>query len=142
MPPLKALAIKRTLGGVFGELLRVRHCQLGSAGIVEEYSDANKIMLDFDRPKTPRLRQVFTLLRMCGLHCLSIRDDRTRKGWHRTILLRESLSREGIIAIQALLGSDRRRETLNLMRVLRTRDRDVSEFQDRRWNILYSRKLE
>lgn len=42
-----------------------------------------------------------------------------------------------IVALQAVLGSDRRRETLNLMRVM-------SEFGpegNKRWNILYRSKL-
>ena len=129
-----------TLGGHFGALFRVLHWELGSIGEMEEYSASNKLLLDFDRKRTPRLMETFSLLRMCGLHATSIRDDRTRKGWHRTILLRETLPEFALVAIQSNLGSDRRREGLNIMRLVRTRNR-LSPFQRRRWNILYSAKL-
>jgi hypothetical protein len=98
-------------------------------------------MLDFDYRRTPRLAQIFVGLRLCGLHVIRMRDDRTRKGWHRIITLRESLSPCEIIALQAVLGSDRRRENLNLMRYMRTRDYGMSKYQGKRWNILYARKL-
>jgi len=98
-------------------------------------------MLDFDRRRTPRLRYLFVGLRLLGLHVRWMRDDRTVKGWHRTICLEESLSPSELVALQAVLGSDPRRENLNLMRVLRTRHNGFTRFQERRWNILYSRKL-
>jgi hypothetical protein len=108
---------------------------------MEEFSDANTIMLDYDRKKTPPLAPVFVCLRMSGLQITFLRDDRTRKGWHRVVRVRESLSPLEILTIQAVLGSDRRRENLNLMRLLRTRESGMSDFQSKRWNILYRTKL-
>ena len=129
-------------GGVFGGLLRLYDFQFGSMGIMEEYADEHTIMLDYDRRRTPALAPVFVGLRMCGLRIVSLRDDRTRKGWHRIIRIQERLTRWETVALQAVLGSDRRRETLNLMRLMRTRETGMSPFQERRWNILYSRKLQ
>lgn len=111
-------------------------------GEMEEYSDPRKIFLDFDRCRTPRLRSLFALFRMLQLRVLWIRDDKTRKGWHRVIALRQALPRLATCAIQYDLGSDPRRERLNLMRLLRTQDSGLSPFQERRWNILYRTKLE
>ena len=128
-------------GGVFGELLEGHDFSFGAAGIMEEFSDEFTIMLDYDRKRTPRLLFLFSLFRMCKLRTLFVRDDKTKKGWHRTIKLSSPLPRLAIIAIQALLGSDSRREALNLMRVMRTLRGGMSDFQSRRWNILYASKL-
>lgn len=111
-------------------------------GEIEEYSDPHKIMLDFDQRRTPRLSSTFTGIRLLGLRVRSIRDDRTVKGWHRVISVLEALSPLELVAIQATLGSDRRRENLNLLRIMRTRATGFSPFQERRWNILYRTKLE
>jgi hypothetical protein len=47
-----------------------------------------------------------------------------------------------IVALQSILGSDARRERLNLMRVLGMRSTPVdSKFWRARWNILYAYKL-
>jgi hypothetical protein len=110
-------------------------------GEMEEYSDGRKIMLDYDRRRTPRLMECFTLLRMCQLRVANIRDDRTRKGWHRIISLQQELTGLELVALQACLSSDRRREGLNLMRLMRTRERGMSRLQESRWNILYRAKL-
>lgn len=129
------------LGGHFGEYFYSSGFEFGAMGLIEEYAHPKKIFLDFDFRRTPRFLSIFTLLRMCGLHVQYMRDDRTRKGWHRIIQIRERLSPSELVALQALCGSDRRREGLNLMRVLRSRERGMSDFEGARWNILYSRKL-
>ena len=51
------------------------------------------------------------------------------------IKLNRSLAAIEMVALQSVLGSDPRRECLNLMRVL------YGGGADRRWNILYSSKL-
>jgi len=45
------------------------------------------------------------------------------------------------VMLQAVLGSDRRREMLNAMRVLSIRLRGADPFWQARWNLLYSGKL-
>jgi hypothetical protein len=64
-----------------------------------------------------------------------INYSRTRRGWHVEIGLNKRIGPLEIVALQAVLGSDPRRECLNLMRVMN------GGAVDRRWNILYSRKL-
>lgn len=140
MMPL-SVADRMKLGGLFGERLKRDGLQFNSFGEMEEYSAPNKLMLDFDRRRTPKMGGLFVLLRMCGLRVKHICDTRSRRGWHRVITLTETLGKFEIIAIQALAGSDRRREGLNLMRALRSRECGMSRFQESRWNILYSRKL-
>jgi len=47
-----------------------------------------------------------------------------------------------LVAFQACCGSDQRRETLNLMRVLAIRKTPItSPFWRDRWNLLFSEKL-
>lgn len=66
-----------------------------------------------------------------------IRHDRTKRGWHVSVRLSKSLSPAEIVALQAVLGSDPRRESLNLMRVIFQR----WERAPQRWNLLYREKL-
>jgi hypothetical protein len=61
--------------------------------------------------------------------------ERTARGWHVVIGLSISITPIETVALQAILGSDPRRESLNLMRVL------YGGGSDKRWNILYKRKL-
>ena len=102
--------------------------------------------LDFDykRPdsQSPRLRPMFTVFRMLPMpkpetFCF----ERTRRGWHIIIPLGEKLKPAELVALQTQLGSDRRRECLNLMRVLAMRKFGVSTFWRGRWNILYGGKI-
>lgn len=64
---------------------------------------------------------------------------RTKKGWHIEIHLGTSLQPGETVAAQVLCGSDRKRETLNLMRVLGLKN--APAFWRKRWNILYAEKL-
>lgn len=67
--------------------------------------------------------------------------QRTRHGWHVLIKLREKLQPAEIVALQSIMGSDGRRETLNLMRALHMRKNKVGRFWGKRWNILFGGKL-
>lgn len=120
------------------------------------------VFLDYDFRRTPRLAQLFAACHIAGLKVVSIMDRRTKKGWHRVIRLRQRLSPAETVALQAILGSDRRRENLNLMRVLSLRDTVLQQSRVRptharahllrsvprkaniqlNWNILFHHKLE
>lgn len=50
------------------------------------------------------------------------------------------LERAEIVALQAILGSDEKREALNLMRVISMRRNAVTPYWERRWNILFNGK--
>jgi hypothetical protein len=116
---------------------------------MEHFSDPRKIYLDVDfkklkfRVRGPSLRPLWTVLRLVGLRPSSdvICYERTRRGWHVIIELPEKLKPAETVALQLALGSDPRREALNLMRVLGMRRNGVTRFWSSRWNILYSRKL-
>lgn len=64
----------------------------------------------------------------------------TAKGYHIEILIKEPLEPLAIVCLQALCGSDLRRETFNMARVLKLSD--APTFWQSRWNVLYSEKLQ
>lgn len=113
-------------------------------GRVKEFARSDTTFCDFDytswywRQRGPGLEQVFAVARILSLRPLWIRyDPSTRKGWHVIIQWNRRMAPAEIVALQAVLGSDRRRETLNLMRVMGGLPKEAGG----RWNILYSAKL-
>ena len=106
-------------------------------GRIKEYAFSRRLFLDFDMRRCPRVRPLWAVCRIIGAHPKTIRFDRTRRGWHVVIELSEWFSPLEVVAMQAVLGSDARREALNLMRVLS----EYGRLGEKRWNILYSRKL-
>ena len=107
-------------------------------GRISEYADTRYLYLDFDHAMgSSRLRSVFTLARLCGFGIRWIRIDCTAHGWHLVVALRGTLPPLAMVAAQAILGSDFRRESLNLMRCLSVPSKD----RDRYWNILFDKKV-
>jgi len=107
---------------------------------VKELHDNRTIMLDFDQRQVPRLRRIFTGLRWLGLGSPKwIRTDRTAHGWHVIVKLRQKLTDGEIIAAQAVLGSDLKRETLNLKRAIAQRTNPQPGWGPR-INLLFSEK--
>lgn len=82
------------------------------------------------------------VLRTIGLRPIWLRTDRTRRGWHIVIRLTRALLPAECVALQALLGSDDRRECMNLLRVMSIARRDPGPFWRHRWNLLFSYKLQ
>ena len=119
--------------------------KLKTWGVIEEFHESDKIMCDFDDPKE-RGRQfmpcppVQSLIHTFGLTIVWQRWDRTQHGWHLIVKIKQRLTLAEIIAAQAILGSDRNRERLNLARAISLR-LHPSRFWERRANILYSRKI-
>lgn len=72
----------------------------------------------------------------------SVRVDRTARGFH---IVADVIVREGkmpdmaIVAAQAILGSDARREAFNLLRAMHVSLGTVPPFWRSRWNVLYER---
>lgn len=120
----------------------MRGLTLRRFGIVEEKHEPDKLMLDFDSPKfaTP-LTVIYTFLRNLRLGCRWIRFDRTLRGWHAIIKMRKRLRPAEIIAAQAALGSDKKREEMNLARVIAMRENPPPPFWRDRFNILFSEKI-
>lgn len=120
----------------------IRRLTCSRFGIVKETADPRKLMLDFDRNARPNLRPVWAVCRLVGLQPRMYRLDRTRKGWHVVIWLSFPLTPAEIVAVQACMGSDPRREALNAMRVIAIRrNRIRNRFWSNRWNLLYAEKL-
>jgi hypothetical protein len=96
------------------------------------------LYLDFDHAiGCSRIRSIYTLARLVGFRVKWIRCDRTRHGWHLVVALSRPLPALAVVACQAIIGSDYRRESLNLMRCLSR----PSAARERYWNILFDKKL-
>ena len=95
------------------------------------------IKLDYDVPEAPPIG--WWMFRALNLTVQLARWDRTANGWHVLIWVKEELEPTEIVALQAILGSDPRREAFNLMRVRSLED--VPEWWRGKWNVLFERKL-
>lgn len=93
------------------------------------------------RKRGPSAHAMFVALRIVGVGIREMCYRRTRKGWHVILRLQfyRTFSAAEIVALQFCLGSDRRRETLNLMRVLSMRNK--SEWERQRFNLLFREKI-
>ena len=113
----------------------------GTVAIVEAWSSPRILLLDFDtiRP-LPRMISILARLRVIGLHAVWISYRRSRHGWHIEIRVNAKLKPSEQVAAQAVLGSDLRRESMNLRRAISLR-LNPSNFWSKRWNILYEKKL-
>lgn len=105
---------------------------------MKEFSDPRMIFCDFDTPRCPSMWEINRVFHILDIRPRYVRFDRTRRGWHIIIELPKPLEKAATVALQAILGSDPRRETLNLMRALSIR---WDAFNERRWNVLFREKL-
>jgi hypothetical protein len=99
-----------------------------------------EIKLDYDGlfPRDFAMR-VDMVLRVQRLRATWVRIDRTAHGWHVVVFVRGRCSPTRLILIQALMGSDWKRELFNSRRVLAWRH--VPPFWRTRANVLYSRHI-
>jgi hypothetical protein len=108
-------------------------------GLVKEYSDERLLLLDFDDGgRAPTLDRLYSVTRTCGLKVEWVRQDRTVHGWHMVVRLRQPLQPWQTLALQAILGSDWRREAMNWARLAANPSHPAAL---RRWNILYEEKV-
>lgn len=63
---------------------------------------------------------------------------RTKAGWHIEVHVSRRVHPWRVVAVQAILGSDYRRETFNLRRTARWRD--LPAVARARWNVLFTNK--
>jgi len=106
----------------------------GCPGLVKAYARKDTTYCDYDTEEIPDCGEVHKLAHDLGIVPLFIRDDRTARGWHRTVRWNRTFQPGEIIALQLAMGSDRRRELFNLLRVLSGED-------SKRWNLLFDHKL-
>jgi hypothetical protein len=104
-------------------------------------TNSRELFLDFDRPRPPTLKMIWTVLRAMNLRPGAIEYRRSRRGWHVVVPVNASLLPAEQVALQAVMGSDSRRELLNAMRVLSIRRRGARPFWRARWNLLYAHKI-
>lgn len=99
------------------------------------------LLVDLDRRRVSAAWGValWDTLRRVGLTVQGVRWDRTRRGWHVLVWVRERLDLGTQVAVQLLLGSDRARETFNAFRAVRIRH--APPLWRRRANVLYAEKL-
>jgi len=95
------------------------------------------IMCDYDGKIPARLIRRIRWVLYVAVACRAewVRIDRTRRGYHVCIRVNRNLSMLRVILVQALLGSDWRRETFNARRA--SRMRYVGPFWRERVNTLY-----
>jgi hypothetical protein len=108
-------------------------------GIVKEFHSNHLILCDYDTQNIPN-PNLFSLAHTLGLTIVSIRWDKTRRGWHQIIRTANYLSDAEIIACTLILGSDPDRARLDLKRAISHRLRP-SKFWHKRISILFSRKV-
>jgi hypothetical protein len=107
----------------------------------------NVLKLDFDCPTPPAdlLERIRALFRWLGGRPAVVGVWRSnKKGWHVLIETRAKWARDpvAVVAAQAILGSDPKREMFNLMRAVSLASRPAFWRGRHRWNTFYSRKLQ
>lgn len=83
--------------------------------------------------------RIVWVLRTMKLPVRSVSYRRTRHGWHVEIEIARQMHPWRVIAIQAVLGSDYRRETFNLRRT--SQWSRLPAVARKHWNVLFSRKI-
>lgn len=110
-------------------------------GVVDHVASATSLYIDVDRAVPPKFSDLVSTLRAVGMRPVWTCYRRSARGWHIIVKMRYRIFPGEQIALQVLLGSDRRRETLNIMRLLSIRKHGANAFWRKRWNILYRYKL-
>lgn len=109
---------------------------IGRAGVVKLYGAADLTLCDYDSGEwAPPVGFIGRIAKMINARPVWLRYDRTRRGWHLIIKWNRRFTPREIVAIQCVLGSDRKREAYNLARVLSGKARNY------RWNLLFDYKL-
>lgn len=109
------------------------------------------IKLDFDGKTLPinRIRFVFKILR------LSLEDVKVYKtvrkwkssekkpdyGWHVRLWVKETMPIYHLGYVQALMGSDWKRESYNFIRIVNLLARNIKGVMRENWNVLFSKKI-
>ena len=99
------------------------------------------LRVDYDRPRLPRAcyRRLVATLRWLRLRPVEVVYTRTEHGWHVKVTLTRRCAPLVVVALQAILGSDPKRETFNLVRA-RALPRLPPEWRSR-YSVFFGRKL-
>lgn len=102
----------------------------------------NRVLrVDYDRATLPRdtYRRVVGALRWLRVRAELVVLERTARGWHLKVLLARRMAPASIVALQAALGSDPKREIFNLRRVRGLRHAPAG-LRDR-YSVFFRRKF-
>lgn len=96
------------------------------------------LKVDFDRVTVPHWfeSRLLFVARVQRLRVVRVSMRRTVHGWHVVVTVAQRIALSRVILLQALLGSDWKRELYNSRRALR---RDLSPYWRARVNVLYTR---
>lgn len=115
-------------------------------GEIDEDTDLGEVLptvlrLDYDRARLPRdvYSRMVNALRWLRLRPVALVYRRTARGWHVKVALSRRINPLSVVALQALLGSDPKRETFNLLRARALR-RAPPEWRNR-FSVLFRSKL-
>lgn len=111
--------------------------------------------LDRDDGRAFPLWRLWWVMRLMGWRASWVEYQRSRRGWHVFVAVRERLRPVEVVAAQAVLGSDRNREAFNLARArliesghgrvqgnpARVSRRTRVQLKRWHWNVLFDRKL-
>ena len=114
----------------------------GTVADIDVYSQAQVLFIDIDDARRqPRIVPFLCRLKTIGIKAKWFAYSRSRHGWHVEIGIAAKLTEAETVAAQFALGSDPRRETMNLRRAISLRVHKHSPFWRKRWNILFRRKM-
>jgi hypothetical protein len=111
---------------------------LSTFGVVDRRGSSRTLLLDFDG-EGPDWGRIYNVARRHRLKPVAMELYRTRHGWHVVVFTRRRVEPWQALVLQALMGSDWRRESLNLLRLWDTAGQ-VQRGLKWRWNVLYNGK--
>jgi hypothetical protein len=99
----------------------------------------SELKVDFDRDTLPRdfRDRLAMVARVFGFRVEYVGYERTARGWHVRVGVRRRVAMATAVALQAILGSDWKRELFNSRRAVAWRN--VPAFWRERANVLYER---
>ncbi|SRR5258708_5621266 len=98
------------------------------------------LRLDYDGPiPQAHYRRMVSALRWLRLRPLAVIYRRTVHGWHVKVAIARYCAPLVVVALQAILGSDPKREVFNLVRA-RALPRVPAEWRNR-YSVLFGRRL-
>jgi hypothetical protein len=107
-------------------------------GVVDRYGDAYTTLHDYDGREPPTVDEIRHIAGILRVKVEALEYSASRRGSHLAITWGAKWEPWQIVVIQAILGSDPKREAYNLLRLMS--GADVAK--NWRWNFLFSRKLE
>jgi len=97
------------------------------------------LKLDRDDGRAFPLWRLWWVLRLLGWRAEWIEYHRSRRGWHVQVAVPGRVSPVAVVAVQAVMGSDRNREAFNLARARMIESGRAP--RSWRYNVLFERKL-